>query len=647
MVNFRYRLSILHLLALLIAGLVVSAPAQAMEVIKSYHSDIEVARSGKLTVTETITVSVEHDRILHGIYRDFPLTFTGNDGQMHRVDFSLVDIKRDGRDEQFKTSSLDNGVRILIGKDDTLVPTGDHTYEIKYETGRQIRYFPDHDELFWNVTGNGWESPIQEATATVILPPEVKPDATVFYTGAIGATEKNARVTEADGRIFFATTRPLGQHEGLTIGVKFAKGAILQPTSSDSFWWTLHDRMNAIAAGVGFILVFLFFSVQWWRIGRDPARGVVVPRWDPPAGLSPALVNYVANRGFNHGGWTAFSASAIDLAVKGLITLEDLTKTVMLKRTDKAPADRLPLGEDKIYNAVKTGYFAITKDNGTRLQSLGSDFRSAIDKEHSGKYHSYNAGTIALGIILTIIAFIAVLAIGDFTSDMLGLMVVPVVIFLFVAIFSAVLSATALSSPSVVARVFAGILLTAFWLAFVVIILSAIWAAVDAARSPDDSVAYIVCLAMIMIAAFFSAIMGAATPLGRELRDGIEGLKLYLTVAERQRMNMAGAPQMSPQHYETLLPFAVALGVERPWSEHFQRWLDAAGAAAAASYQPLWYSGSNFNSDRFGDRISSFSSSLPATISASLPAPTSDSSSGFSSSGSSGGGGGGGGGGGW
>lgn len=646
MVVLGYRLAIIRLLILLAAAFV-AMPAQAMEVIKSFHSDIAVAKSGRLTITETITVEVEHDRIRHGIYRNFPLTFTGDDGQMHRVDFSIVGIKRDGQDERFKTSSIDNGVQILIGKDDIFVPTGEHTYEIKYETGRQIRYFPDHDELFWNVTGNQWEFPITEATATVTLPADVKPEATVFYTGPQGATGKNARVTEADGRIFFATTRPLGMREGLTIGVKFAKGAILPPSSGDAFRWAVHDRMNAVTAAIAFIIIFLFFFIQWLRIGRDPARGVVVPRWDPPAGLSPALVNYVAYKGFNNSGWTAFSASAIDLAVKGLITLEDLSKAVMLKRTEKAPADRLPLGEDKIYSAVKTGSFAINKDNGTKLQSLGSDFRSAIDKEHSGKYHHYNAGTIALGIILTIVAYIAVVGIGDFQQDMLGLMVVPVVVFLFVAVFSAVLAATALSSPSVVARVFAGVLLSAFWLAFAVIIIASVWAAVDAARSPDDSIAYILSFAMIMVAAFFSMIMGAATPLGRELRDGIEGLRLYLTVAEKQRMNFAGAPQMSPQHYETLLPFAVALGVERPWSEHFQQWLDAAGAAAAASYQPLWYSGDNFDHQRSGERISSFSSSLPSTISASLPAPSSSSSSGFSSGGSSGGGGGGGGGGGW
>ncbi|MDB5522738.1 MAG: hypothetical protein JWM58_501 [Rhizobium sp.] len=637
--------AILFLASMLLGAL----PAQAMEVIQSYHADIDLDKSGRMTVTETIRVLAENYKIKHGIFRDFPLTFSGDDGEMHRVDFKIIGVKRDDQTENFKAESIDNGTRIVIGREDVAIPPGEHTYEIKYETGRQIRYFAKHDELFWNVTGTGWEFPINEATATVNLPAGVKPEATVFYTGPLGSTEKNARVREAGGAAYFATTIPLNMREGLTIGVKFPKGAIDPPTDSDKFWWAVHDRLNSITAGLCLLIVLLYFSIQWVRVGRDPSRGVVVPRWDPPAGLSPALVNYVANRGFSNGGWTAFSASAINLAVKGLITLEDLKKAVRLKSTGKAPADKLPIGEDKIYNFIKAAgaYFTLSKENGRKIQSLGDDFRIAIDKEHRGKYHRYNLGVITGGIILTILAYLAVLVIGDFNENMLGLLIVPAFIFVFVAVFSAVLAATALSAPVMVLRVFAGIFIFFFWLAFAVIITVSTIGAFEAARSQDDIFAYGASCAMILIAAFFVTIMGAATPLGRELRDGVEGLRLYLTVAEKDRMNFAGAPEMSPRHFEKLLPYAVALGVEKPWSEQFQKWLDAAGAAAA-SYHPTWYGGQDFNSNRFGERISGFSSSLSSTIASTLPPPPSSSSSGFSSSSSSGGSsGGGGGGGGW
>src|SRR5690606_3223898 len=128
-------------------------------------------------------------------------------------------------------------------------------------------------------------------------------------------------------------------------------------------------------------------------------------------------------------------------------------------------------------------------------------------------------------------------------------------------------------------------------------------------------------------------LMGAPTPLGRKMMDGIEGLRTYLTLAEKDRLNMAGAPTMSPQHFETLLPYAVALGVEKPWSRTFETWLaTAAAGTAAAAYAPGWYSGSD--PGRFGDRIGNFSSSMASTIASTIPTPTaSTSSSGFSTGG--------------
>ncbi len=153
---------------------------------------------------------------------------------------------------------------------------------------------------------------------------------------------------------------------------------------------------------------------------------------------------------------------------------------------------------------------------------------------------------------------------------------------------------------------------------------------------------------ILLVNLLFFYIMGAPTPLGRKLMDGIEGLRIYLTLAEKDRMNMAGAPTMSPNHFEKLLPYAVALGVEKPWSQAFETWLaSAAAGAAAANYSPGWYHGSNPGG--FSDRIGGFSSSMASTIASTIPTPppsSSSSSSGFSG-GSSGGGGGGGGGGGW
>jgi uncharacterized membrane protein len=152
---------------------------------------------------------------------------------------------------------------------------------------------------------------------------------------------------------------------------------------------------------------------------------------------------------------------------------------------------------------------------------------------------------------------------------------------------------------------------------------------------------------IFMINVLFFFLLGAPTPLGRKMMDGIAGLKTYINLAEKDRMNLAGAPAMSPQHFETMLPYAVALGLEKPWSNAFQAWLaSAAGAATAASYSPHWYRGGNFSSNSIGKTMAGLPASIGKSMTNAMPAPKS-SSSGFSGGGSSGGGGGGGGGGGW
>lgn len=643
-VLFRIAVAVLLLLA--------AVPAvMAEELIESFHAAIQLSKSGRMTVTETIRVKAEGYKIKRGIFRDFPLTFSGDDGVTHRVDFAIQKIERDGQEEPYKTESIDGGIRIYIGDADVFIPRGEYTYSITYETGRQVRYRKDFDELFWNVTGNGWDFWIREASATITLPEGAKPEATTFFTGPLGATEKDARVLVEGNVVFFATTNPLNLREGLTVGVKFAKGVIDPPSQNDLFWWQISDRMNSIIAVIAFAVVLLYFAWNWIRVGRDPSRGLVIPRWDAPMGLSPALVNYVANRGFTNNGWTAFSASAISLAVKGIMILDDLKGTVSFKPTGKSPDKALPLGEDVIYKAVKgVAVLPIDKMNGRKFQKMGEEFRASIDKEHTGKYYRYNLGAIIWGIILSVVAYLSVIMFGTFNDNMLGMLIVPGVIFVFVSIFSAVLGAIIRSAPNIAIKVMAWLFLGFFWLALALVLLVSAFTLFDVAQSLDDKVALACCGGILVSAVFFTTFMGAATPLGRELMDGIEGLRLYLTVAEKDRMNLAGAPEMSPQHYEKLLPYAVALGVEKPWSTHFQQWLEAAGANVNYDYKPGWYTGRDFDSRQFGNRMSMVSSSISTSIASSLPPPPKSSSSGFSSSssgGSSGGGGGGGGGGGW
>ena len=119
--------------------------ALGAEIISSFNSDIRLEKSGAMTVAETITVNAEGNRIRRGIFRDFPLTFTDENGRLRSVDFDVVSVTRDGQDEPWKTESISGGIRIYAGSEDVMLSPGRHQYVFTYRTNRQIRYFADHD----------------------------------------------------------------------------------------------------------------------------------------------------------------------------------------------------------------------------------------------------------------------------------------------------------------------------------------------------------------------------------------------------------------------------------------------------------------------------------------------------------------------
>ncbi|MFP3542605.1 DUF2207 domain-containing protein [Rhizobium sp. SIMBA_035] len=622
--------------------------ALGAEIISSFNSDIRLEKSGAMTVAETITVNAEGNRIRRGIFRDFPLTFTDENGRLRSVDFDVVSVTRDGNDEPWKTESISGGIRIYAGSEDVMLSPGRHQYVFTYRTNRQIRYFPDHDELYWNVTGNGWIFPIMVATATVNLPDGVSATDTNFFTGPFGAKDKNARVSGNNTRPVFSTTQPLNAEEGLTIAVKFPKGAIDPPSESDQNIWWLKDNRDYFIGFGGLILVFLYYTRSWLRVGRDPARGVVVPRWDAPDNISPALVNYIDNKGFSGQGWTALSASALNLAVRGFVVLEDLKQSIVIRRTDKPNVgQKFEAGEASLLNAVGgRGSLTIDKANGERVKSVGQNFRSAIEREHRGKYYNANTGYIAGGVILSVAVLIILFVFGTLEPDMIALMIIPIAVVAFLSVFVAGFAKSFGPGKSLGAKIMSVVAIgTAGFIGFSVVSSLAL-ALFSSLMEFHETPMLFAVGGIVFLNMLYVFIMGAPTPLGAKMMDGIDGLRQYLTLAEKDRMNMAGAPEMSPQHFEKLLPYAVALGVEKPWSRTFETWL-AAAAAGAAAYAPVWYSG-NFNSGSFSDRIGGFSSSMASTIASTIPSPPpSSSSSGFSGGGSSGGGGGGGGGGGW
>ncbi len=639
----------LGLLAALFAVLA-AFPLAAAEEILDFRSAVEVRSDGDFIVTETIRVRAQGQEIRRGIYRDFPTAFEDAEGGIAATGFELIAARRDGLTETARVEDGGNFVRIYLGQADVYLDPGVYTYELTYRTDRQVRFFPDHDEVYWNATGTAWIFPIRSATAVIHLPDGARAGQTAAYTGPLGSRTQDAVThSSSDGSVVrFVTTRPLGPYEGLSVVVSLEKGVIHPPTNGQKLSWFVRDHVASLIAGAGALLVLLYYVVAWARIGRDPPKGVIVPRWDAPAGVSPALAHYIWNRGLRHQGFPAISASALNLAVGGYIEFEDIAETVTLRATAKrSEGVTLPVGEATVLNGVKSRAdgLTISEANGEAVAGLGRSFRQAMEREHREVYYRHNRGWIFLGMALSVAAFVLTVALGKPGGQWLAALAPALIaggILTVAAVQMAQRWGTGLASK---------IRFAFFGFAMLVMTMNAgLMSAQRFFASLEDPLLIGALASLLLLNLLFFFILGAPTTFGRKRTDEIEGLRHYLSVAEEDRLNMAGAPQMSPQHFETLLPYAVALDVEKPWARAFETWLAsavAAGTVAAGSYAPGWYRGLNSGNQSFGDKITGLGHSLSDSLTRSLPAPKS-SSSGFSSGGgSSGGGGGGGGGGGW
>ena len=168
----------------------------SVERILAYNSDIIIKEDASMIVRETIKVHSEGDQIKRGIYRDFPTRYKDKYGNNVVINFDIIEILKDGLAESYHTEILSDGLRVYIGKKDHFLDRGNYTYEIKYKTERQIGYFDNHDELYWNVTGNGWDFAIEQVTVSVHFPRNISPDDINIdaFTGFQSSTQKDFRI---------------------------------------------------------------------------------------------------------------------------------------------------------------------------------------------------------------------------------------------------------------------------------------------------------------------------------------------------------------------------------------------------------------------------------------------------------------------
>jgi hypothetical protein len=635
-----------------VALLAVSARAQS-ERILDYHSDIEVRADASMVVTETIRVVSAGERIRHGIYRDFPTRYTDRFGNHYVVGFHVLGATRDGAREETRVEDISNGKRIYLGSSNALVAPGEHTYTISYETNRQLGFFTTYDELFWNVTGNGWIFPIEHASASVRLPAGIAADQVRLsgYTGPQGSMAQDLTSSAGtNGTFQFETTQAMPSFNGLTIRLDFPKGHFAPPTTRDEIRYFMQDNRDALIAAFGFLVILLYYTMAWVHAGRDPKPGPVVVQYEPPANFSPAAIRYLTRMGYDN---KVFASSVIDMAVRGFLTIRLQAGSYTLYRTQ---ADTRVLTPDE--KAVADALFAggrtelwLHNENHTTISAAMTSLKRWLKTAEQKAYFVTNSVYLIPAIVLSALTFVLV-----FSSEGAPKMIIAAFVCFWLSIWSLAvygllvgvghLWKSALSGGAGKTGMPQAVMLSLFSIPFVGGEIMGGWFLTQA----TSSAVAVLLVATITLHVLFHHLLKAPTRAGRAVLDKIAGFKMFLGEVDGDRMNRAIPADSAPQVFERYLPYALSLDLEQAWAQRFAGVLGGASQAPGSTdagspaYSPSWYSGGG---DWSSLGATGFASSLAGSFSSAIASSSSAPGSSGGGGGGSGGGGGGGGGGGW
>ncbi len=518
--------------------------ALAEERITSFVSDVTVNADASLTVRETITVQAEGYEIKRGILRDFPTVYRDRMGQRVVVGFEVLDVERDGRDEPFAIESISNGKRIRIGEKDVLLDFGQHSYQITYRTTRQLGFFEDFDELYWNVTGNGWTFAIDQARVIIRLPQGASIQQSSIYTGTQGASGQDARVLNASGNQFVAeTTGRLAPYEGFTVAVAWQKGLVTPPSDSEEFGWWLADNAGIFALVLSLLLSGGYYYYAWNRVGRDPEKGTIIPLFRPPEGLGPAGARFIREHGLDDRG---FAAALVSLAVKGRMKIIDDDKVFAITKLPGAekPGNPLTKAERSLLAALPSGTTTLKQTNHAVVRAARNALQAALKAEYEGTVFLRNLPWFWKGLAISVAGLLLAALLLPDGEGFAGLFVVG-----FGAIWWSVILGVAYSSlknmrnaRGILSKIssIAGLL---FMIPFVFggIAVPGVAFFAEGSRSLTLLVGTAVLLGMMNFA-FFHLLRAPTVP-GRKLLDQLEGFRMYLATAEEDRLNVLHPPE--------------------------------------------------------------------------------------------------------
>jgi len=507
----RKHMLLLRAAVLALLAMAFSAGASARQLqIEKFYAEIFVQPDSSLDVTETIEANFIG--VWHGMYRTIPVEYVTPQGFNYSL-FVKFEGATDAAGQSLKVESSRQGhyLKWKIYIDDAT--DVDRTIHLHYLVRNGLKFFEDHDELYWNVTGDEWDVPVGDASAQVYLPQGVTGVRTNEFTGAFGSRSQNAEITSSGNTVDVSMKRPLSFHEGLTIAIAFDKGFVKEPGASDLIQQFMASNWPLFFP----IPVFLIMFWLWSTRGRDPRVGPVAVQYAPPVGLTPAEAGTLVDE---QAAMRDITATIVDLAVRGYIVIEEKEKSgIMGLLHSKEYVFHLKkgLGEWTGLKAHELALLAGIFSNGAQTDVELSALQNVFYKNLPGIKGNIFDELMAHGYFQHRPDYVR--------GGYIGGGVVAGALFTFLGISMAQKMGMA-PAPFMLA----GILSAA-------------------------------------IIAGFGWFMPARTAEGAKALAGVLGFEDFLSHVEADHMNRIS---QTPETFEKFLPFAMALGVEKKWVGAFQ-----------------------------------------------------------------------------
>ncbi len=498
-----------RVLATLVLAAATALPAHAAGwTITSFSSDITITNEAAIDVRETIIARFDEPR--HGIVRTIPYRYATDSGAPIAVPIELQGVT-DASGQAVRYETKDDGTNVIVKiGDPKRTVTGEQTYVLSYTARAALNFLADHDELYWNVTGEA-ETTIESSSAVVHFPSAVAVEGVQFtcYTGPSGS-----RAQQCD-RTLNPTDVTFSAHDALTVVVGMPSGIVTKPADYDALrndpggsstktgtynagpiLTRLGLGVNLAAIVLGIIAAFAY----WRRFGRDPAGAATeMVQYDPPADMRPAEVGVLIDERVSKPDVTA---TIVDLAVRGYLKIREVEseKLLGLMHGKDYELDRLRTPGPELKEYERRVLEALFPDGTTTmLSALRSSFPQALRGISSSLYDDVTAGRY------------------------------------FVRNPQTVRLAGAIAGAAVVGLT--------FWLG----------------------------LRFFAVGVFGAIIMLLAVTLPKRTKRGVDanwharGFKEYLAKAERYRLQW----QEREGIFETFLPYAMVFGVAEHWSKVF------------------------------------------------------------------------------